>query len=166
MALELSSITNHHCQLCPMGEYQNLYGQVSCKICDVDSPFPVATQPGSFLCQQCAVGKRSHNTTHCESCPLGTYGYITNVCTLCPVNTYGTEVGATTDLYCEACPGNTITFGMVGAQLPGCGLCAPGKFFTSNAEGNTCQPCHKGSCSKISGAIDSCTQCPLGHLQT
>ncbi|XP_078619238.1 uncharacterized protein LOC144886476 [Branchiostoma floridae x Branchiostoma japonicum] len=135
------------CVNCPVGTYQNQFGQISCIPC-----------PERFT----TIREEARNITKClPMCPQGQYS-TTGVepCSPCPKDTYQPMHGST---QCLPCPNGTRTTNNGAKSVDSCQEpCAAGRFSFRGVQ--PCQPCTKGRYQPSTGKT-SCLPCEP-HLTT
>ncbi|CAH1274490.1 NOTCH2 [Branchiostoma lanceolatum] len=135
------------CVSCPVGTYQNQFGQTSCIPC-----------PEGFT----TIREEARNLTKClPMCHLGQYS-TTGVepCSPCPKDTYQSMNGST---QCIPCPNDTMTASIGAKSVDSCHEpCAAGSFSRTGVQ--PCQPCAKGRYQPSTGKT-ACLPCEP-HLTT
>ncbi|XP_078690832.1 uncharacterized protein LOC144921571 isoform X2 [Branchiostoma floridae x Branchiostoma belcheri] len=135
------------CARCPVGTYQDQFGQTSCIPC-----------PEGFT----TVREEARNLTKClPMCPLGQYS-TTGVepCSPCPKNTYQPMNGSK---QCIPCPNGTRTVTTGAQSVDSCHEpCAAGSVSLTGVQ--PCQPCARGRYQPSTGKT-TCVPCET-HLTT
>ncbi|KAG7461968.1 hypothetical protein MATL_G00196770 [Megalops atlanticus] len=131
------------CESCWIGSYQDLEGQMECKVCpDGHSTVYLHSRSEAECKAQCKPGSYSANGLEtCESCPLGLY-----------------QPGFGSKL-CLACPGDTTTVNRGAVDVGECGLpCSAGHFSRTGLM--PCYPCPRDYYQPEEGR-SFCLSCPF-----
>lgn len=130
------------CVDCPVGEYQELEGEMVCLSC------PLGSSTEDMRCR---------NETDCKRfCKPGTYSDSgLETCISCPVGMYQNQEGQTS---CEPCPNGTTTSTEGADNYKDCQeKCGPGTY--SHNSLHPCKPCPIGFYQSSIGEIE-CSECP------
>jgi hypothetical protein len=128
-----TEIGNSHCTLCPIGKFQDAYGQVMCDVCH-DNAFSLE---GSTNIDQCICNAGYHPIA--DACELCLNGYVKATvgnfaCTACEAGKYSTN-----SLNCVSCPPDSTTVSIASTDISNC-LCMPG-YEQDNVTLYTCKTC-------------------------
>ncbi|XP_071105159.1 uncharacterized protein [Haliotis cracherodii] len=149
----------NRCVNCPMGEYQPLFGQVTCQSCGLGQTTPsVGTTDSADCITNCTIGEFYNITSgNCEPCPIGTYQNITGAlsCRLCPLGQVTLNTGTTSHSECvDACKS--------GEQLSVTGECVecPVGTYRENSVNQVCLNCDPELITPTTAA-NSSTECTI-----
>ncbi|KAK7452812.1 hypothetical protein BaRGS_00039696, partial [Batillaria attramentaria] len=155
--------TSRLCMLCPVGQYQNLGGKMTCIPCTTGTTTETEGSTSSQDCKRvCAEGQYydSNGIDDCAYCPIGFYQSQPGLfyCFPCPVDKTTRQPGATSEAVCyNACPpGQELT------EDGGCTECPIG-FYKPSSE-TLCGPCDIGLVTNFTGA-DSQDDCNVADNQ-
>lgn len=150
------------CKLCPVGQYQDQPGQLTCKAC---APGTITETEGTTELQECktvcpAGQYYDRSMDMCLKCKVGFFQNQTGLfyCMPCPVDKTTRQEGATSESVCfnDCPPGQELT------ESGGCKLCDIG-FYKPSGE-TLCGPCILSLVTNITGA-DSVASCNVANNQ-
>ena len=150
-----------NCIKCPIGKYQNEYGQAVCEKCDLGQ-FSNLTARGND-CEKCATGKYGYRLAgedgaiECEYCPTGYHAEDegSSVCEECVLGKFAKDEGQKDCVGCEEGWYTDQT-----GQLD-CKACVPGKFQSETGK-QQCEDCLAGTYSSAQAQFQ-CNECELGR---
>ncbi|OAF65628.1 hypothetical protein A3Q56_06657, partial [Intoshia linei] len=138
----VSGVLTPECTPCPIGQYQNIIGQLSCIACTPDKTTTSVGSNSINLCIYiCESGSQPNlDQTSCDLCPIGSY------------RTQGIQIN------CESCDENWTTANVGATSVIECNIkvCAIGYYLDIIQD--QCYPCPRGTYQDIVGQF-SCISC-------